>query len=1485
MTFNREMKILCKSILFNLTEPQKRICYSQLVYPESPMYVIGGMIYVDGQTDIDLLVKAICAYVNNNDAFSIRLTKSEQEVMQYFTDVKCSDDDIKKVHGWNKAFFQEWCQAQMQIGFELFVRPLYQFTVCQFDDMSCGYFLKIHHMISDGWSMKLLTNGIADCYSRLANEEEIIENTQYRYKDFIAREKDYLQSAAYSKNKKFWLEKFENLPNENYTIKHSLNGKRKTYNLSSLLSEDISNFCFRNHISENAYFVSLYLLLEYRMSAKSDLVVGTPVLGRTGAKERATFGMFVSTMPFRYQITGQDTITEYMKDINNEIKMYYINQRYPYNHLYKDLRLNQKEYNSLYKVCINYYGTKLCNQLNNHNEYNQELYNSQQLYSLQIIIRQWSMNNDIQLDVDYQVDEYEDDQINTFMSRLKRIMEQTFEFDALTLDNIDIMLEDEKEDIVHTYNARESSQDYTTVLERFDDQVKQHPDCTALIFGSNKMTYAQLNDKVNAFAGYLLEQKIADISIVCLYMKHSMETVIAILGAWRVGAAYLPLDVNTPFERVKYILKEVSPALFITNVNQDKLNEIENKFYFTLETLERIQNGECLNRCKKDSLAYIIYTSGSTGNPKGVMITQNSLANYINWAEKTYVKDKAVCPLYSSLAFDLTVTSIFVPLVSGGTIIIYDDNRSQNIFQKIVNDNYCNIIKLTPSHLCLLNEVDICETKIDTLIVGGEQLKTVFAKQISEKFNNHIKIYNEYGPTEATVGCMIYLYDCEKDTGSNVPIGQPIANTQIYLLDKKNRPVPVGVVGEMFIGGKGITKGYFNNTKLTEEKIKVINIDGEKTLYRTGDLAKFINRTTMECLGRMDDQIKIRGHRIELGEIEKHLLTYDKVKSAAILVKTNTSEQSYLVAYYVANEEINEDELRLYLGKFLPQYMIPSVYFYLKEMPLVQNGKVDKRALLQMDEKKKSATTYNYKKFTDGEKKVFENSATILNVGELRPEDNFYHLGGDSIKAIQLSSRLCQQGYKLRVSDILQYPVFKDMIHYVEVNKNKAKNNQELSQVTLSPIYQWFFEQKLDHAQYYTQSCELKLKCRITKSELSLILFEILKCHGSFCINYDTTKKQFFYNNELLKNPIEIKEYDLSSCEDPEKEMRRRKINLNKSMNFCYGILLQSCLFHLGADNMIWYLSAHHLAIDGVSWSIILNDIDLLMSQKSQNKPYSLMMEHTSYHEWVNEVYNKVYVENPMLSQWDKIFKSKFRIPMDQGNHEVVTEYNELEETSTDILLKKANVIYNTKPNELLLAALCMALHESTSLNDFLIEVENNGRNNIDIDVDITRTTGWFTQRYPIRIVTKEPLVKDYVLAVKESVRNTDQYGYMYLMYKDRFNNCVNEREMILFNYLGEMRSNSLFFDIANKKLNQNVDVITNCLEINAIVLAGQLYTEFKYKNTERNQQLIRTIQSNYDKYLHEILQHCIESKQKEILASDYIESGLTQDDFSSLFI
>ncbi len=648
--------------------------------------------------------------------------------------------------------------------------------------------------------------------------------------------------------------------------------------------------------------------------------------------------------------------------------------------------------------------------------------------------------------IDYNPGLFKRESIEVLAQHLQEILRAASESPDQTISQLELLSESRKNELVVEYNN--TARDYPkhkTLSQLFEEQVEQTPAHIALEFQNVSLTYRELDHRANQVANWLRARGIKPGVPVGLYLEHSPETIVALLGVLKAGGFYVPFDTAHPRTRLDFMLADTATPLVLTQERlREKLSATDAEIVSidsNWTTIAHESTTAPISEATPDNLAYVIYTSGSTGEPKGVEVRNRSLVNYIWWAKEQYVRDeKLAFALYSSLAFDLTVTSIYTPLITGNRIVIYREDGGTSAIEEILKDNKAGVLKLTPSHLALVKIRDNSSSRIQRLIVGGEQFETELANAVLQSFAGHVEIINEYGPTEATVGCMIHRFNPDEDTQAFVPVGKPAANAQIYVLDDELNPVAENVLGEMYIAGDGLARGYLKRATLTAEKFVDNPFTPGARMYRTGDLARWLPQGIIEYVGRKDEQVKYHGHRVELNEIKRALNRHPQIRDSVIVIARDKSGNDAMIAYYVSRQELDSAELHAFLTDSIIEETIPNVFVHLRKLPLTLNGKLNLRGLPTLDEVKQRAQHTYVAPRNQIEEQLAEIWKQVFGVERVGIHDNFFELGGHSLIATQVIGRVRQKlQTELLVRSVFEAPTIAELAVAIEKLEQQPK--------------------------------------------------------------------------------------------------------------------------------------------------------------------------------------------------------------------------------------------------------------------------------------------------------------------------------------------------------------------------------------------------------------------------------------------------------------
>ncbi|OLQ57027.1 non-ribosomal peptide synthetase [Bacillus licheniformis] len=1084
-------------------------------------------------------------------------------------------------------------------------------------------------------------------------------------------------------------------------------------------------------------------------------------------------------------------------------------------------------------------------------------------------------------------------QVIRHLNRLFSIM--LFQPD-LTLGQVNMLSEKETNTFLvdYHYTKTEYPRD-KTIYQLFEEQMKRTPDQAAIICGEKQFTYRQLNERANQLARTLRAKGVRADRLTAVISEHSIELVVGILAVLKAGGAYVPIDPDYPKHRIQYIVEDSQADIILTESHLRKQLDMAGTMIFIDDESSYHEDGSDLEPISSTKdMAYVIYTSGSTGKPKGVAIEHQGLTNYIWWARRVYVKgEKTNFPLYSSIAFDLTVTSIFTPLITGNAIVVYGGENKVALLDSIVHDSRVDIIKLTPAHLQLLKEMNIpLECTIRKFIVGGDNLSTRLARNISGQFGGRIEIFNEYGPTETVVGCMIHSFDQQNDRQESVPIGAAADNMNIYVLDKSMKPVPIGVPGEIYISGDGIAREYLNRPELTAERFLRNPFVQEAKMYRTGDLARRLADGNIEYLGRIDHQVKIRGYRIEIGEVEAALFQIPPIQEALVIAQ-ETNGETTLCAYFTALHSLTAGEIREHLSRQLPAYMIPAYFIQLTAMPLTSNGKIDRQAL-PAPTGNLTGNTYTAPR-TELEKILAGVWESVLGAERVGINDHFFELGGDSIKSIQVTSSLYQSGYKLDIKHLFKHPTISGVVPFIEPVTQIAEQGEIKGPTLLTPIQHWFFAQQYPDPHHYNQSVMLYFKEGLDEPKLREVMKKIAEHHDALRMVYVPTDHGYEARNRGIDEGdlFSLEVFSLLEEINPAQTIESISNDIQQSIHLAEGPLMKLGLFQCqDGDHLL--IAIHHLVVDGVSWRILLEDITLAYEQLKNGEAITLPKKTDSYLLWAERL--KRYAESADFEAENQYWFGQLHIPQhklpkDNEQESGIAEDREIiivqwTEAETECLLKKSNRAYTTDINDLLLTGLCTAVHRWTGHEEILVHLEGHGRESIFQDLDISRTVGWFTSQYPVSLqIQADQDISQRIRTVKEQLRQIPQKGIGYGLIKYLSDHPkasdLTVHPEISFNYLGQFDQDFENGGIevspySGGKIASDRHPIAYTLDINGMISDGRLSLAISYSGKQYRRETMETCAAFLKNSLKEVIEHSAAQKHIQLTPSDISLKDIT---------
>ncbi len=972
--------------------------------------------------------------------------------------------------------------------------------------------------------------------------------------------------------------------------------------------KEIRNYCEKKNISIFSFFMSIYSIYLSRTNRLNEFVIGTPILNRSSIKEKQTMGMFINTIPIKITMPEKDIeFTEFVRLFSTKMISFLKHQKYSYTQILEDLRKEKPKTSTLYNVLISYQITKAFQK--EIGDYTTEwVFNGYTSNDIDIHITDFNDTGKLSINYDFLIDRYEEKDIDNINSRIVHIIEQILQKEKIYINKVDIITKNERQKLLYTIN--DTNEEYPkdkTIIELFEKQVEKTPNEIAITFKDKNLTYKQLNEKANSLAYYLRnKENIGRDNLVGIMVNRSLEMIVAIIAVLKAGGAYIPIDPTYPKERIDYMLSSSSSKILLTQKELEGYVEFNQKLFIDLEN-EEIYNLPCQNLkiiSKPEDLAYVIFTSGSTGKPKGVMLKQQNIVNFIFGMMKEFKFNQGdTIVSVTTISFDIFVLESLMPLLNGLKIVIASEEEQVNsdLFNKLCINNNVEIIQTTPSRIqAFISDKQNIEfiKKAKYILIGGEPFPKSLLTELKTITNS--KIYNMYGPTETAVWSTLK----ELTNTDFITIGKPIINTQIYNLDPHLNLQPIGTPGELYIAGDGLSRGYLNNIDLTDKSFIKNPFIPNSLMYKTGDLGICTEDGEIICLGRSDNQVKIRGLRIELEEIEDKIKELSFINTCAVAKKSDENEHEHICAYFTASSKINTKEIYDYLVKYLPKYMIPQYFIQLEEIPHTPNGKIDRKSLPQpnyRDENKEIILPRN-----EIDLKLVKILQELIKVEKISIDDNFFDIGGDSLSAINLCSQVQSEfNMQLLVKDIIEHPQIQDLSDLIKSNKNTLES-QVIRIIPKSEYYPVSSAQKRIYYVSKTTNDELPLYNIsggvILEGDIDTEKLE--KCFKTI-INRHESLRTFFVmkNEEVVQKILEEVEYKLDIVENANYDNIETIFkDFVKPFDLSKAPLFRTRFIKFTNKKSLLLIDIHHIISDGTSLSILSEELCKLYDKQQLPK-------------------------------------------------------------------------------------------------------------------------------------------------------------------------------------------------------------------------------------------------------------------------------------------
>lgn len=1017
---------------YPLSSAQYRMYILNRYNEESIAYNMPFALRIDGNLDIDKLEKVFNKIVKRHESLRTSFKIIDGKPVQIVNDdiefkIKYTDNRLK-----HDTLINNFVKP-----FDLGRAPLFRIEIAKIDESSHLLMMDMHHIISDGVSLGILVSE----FTKLYNDEKL-ETVELQYKDFAVWQKRLLESEALSKQEEYWSNVYkDDIPKldlqTDYQRPDILNNAGDSYifRVEKEVKEKLLKLAGEYNATLYMVLLSAYNVLLQKYTHQNDIIVGSPISGRQNVKVQNIIGMFVNTLTLRNQPNVNKTFEEFLVQVKQNALDGFKNQDYQFEDLVEKLNIDREmNKNMLFDTMFT---------LQNMDINNIELEGLEvEVIDFKNKIAKFDISLDaiedegIYFNMQYRTQLFKEETIKQMSEHFVKILNIIADEPHIKIKDIDILDISEKVRILN-FNKKAIFDENLTLHQIFERQVSIYPNNTAVVYENDSMTYKELNDKANQLARYLIDFGAQTGSIVGIMLERSINMIISVLAVLKAGGTYLPIDTNYPQDRIKYMINDAEISVLLTDNKSNSKIDIKQRIINLDEYKYTGYKANLNTNVSASAPSYIIYTSGTTGNPKGIVTEHRNVINYVRvFNEKFELNVDDATLQQASFTFDGFVEEVYSMLFIGGKIVLPPNKYVKDVkkLRELIIKNNVSILSCSPLILSQFNNLAPMEC-VHTFLSSSDVLKRDYFSNIIK----YSKVYNMYGPTEATV-CTT-CYECGETEKTNIPIGKPLANYEVYILDDDLNLMPVGVAGEIYISGKGIARGYFNNINLTNSKFIDNPFSKGSRMYKTGDIGRWLSDGTIEFIGRSDFQLKIRGYRVELSDIECQLLGYESINEAVVISRDDEEGNKYLCAYMTCSKELTVKEIRNYLDKKLPEYMIPSYFVSLDKMPITLNGKIDRKALPQEFESIPIGASYEEPRNVVEETIVKLWKKVLKTDRKISINDSFFDLGGNSMKLVELAS-LINKEFQIEISlaQILKNIKVKELSEYL-VTKFKEDSN------------------------------------------------------------------------------------------------------------------------------------------------------------------------------------------------------------------------------------------------------------------------------------------------------------------------------------------------------------------------------------------------------------------------------------------------------------
>ncbi|PMX22043.1 MULTISPECIES: non-ribosomal peptide synthetase [unclassified Pseudomonas] len=1507
-----------------LSYSQQRMWFLWQMEPDSPAYNVGGMARLRGVLDVGRFEAALQALIMRHE--TLRTTFPSVDGVAYQkvapqSGVRMGWQDISALcETERQQRLQQLADHEAHTPFNLETGPLLRACLVKAGEQEHYLVLTLHHIVTEGWAMDIFARELSALYEAFIDERySPLAPLPVQYLDYSVWQRQWLEAGERQRQLDYWTAQLGHehplleLPGDRPRPPvQSHRGELYRFELSDDLAARVRAFNAERGLTLFMTMTATLAVLLYRYSGQTDLRIGAPVANRIRPESEGLIGAFLNTQVLRCQLNGQMTVGELFEQVRHTVIEGQSHQDLPFDHLVEALQPPRSAaYNPLFQVMCNVQRWEFQQSRQLAGMTVEYLANDARATKFDLNLEVTDLDHRLGCCLTYSTDLFDEPRIARMAEHWRNLLQALIASPEQRLSELPLLSATEQRALQDSLGVEAGEHRLDQCIHTlFSQQVKARGDAPALTFAGVTLSYRELDARANRLAWMLRERGVGPQVRVGLALPRSLEMIIGLLAILKAGGAYVPLDPEYPLDRLHYMIEDSGIGLLLSDAAMfEALGELPATVACwcledDLPVLENYPADELPFISLAQHQAYLIYTSGSTGKPKGVVVSHGEIAMHCQAVIERFGMRPDDCELhFYSINFDAATERLLVPLLCGARVVL----RAQGQWDAeeicaLIRTHRINILGFTPSYGSQLAQW--LATQQQTLpvrmcITGGEALTGEHLQRIRAAFQPQV-FFNAYGPTETVVMPLASLAPEQLEEGAgSVPIGSIIGDRVAYILDADLALVPQGATGELYVGGAGLAQGYHQRPGMTAERFVADPFarDGGR-LYRTGDLVRQRADGLVEYLGRIDHQVKIRGFRIELGEIETRLLEYHAVREAVVLALDSPSGKQ-LVAYLVSDAEHGalRDALKAHLKAQLPDYMVPAHLIVLDSMPLTANGKLDRRALPQPDPEA------NRQQYVAPRNPLESTLAAIwcavLNVPQVGLDDNFFELGGDSILSIQVVSRARQAGIHFSPRDLFQHQTVQTLAAVATlVEQVTAEQGVLTGSSGLTPIQQWFFDTPIPERQHWNQALVLKPLQLLEPHRLEQALLAVLEHHDALRLSFSQRDAQ--WHAEHLAVPqggvlMQAHVHDMAQCTALFTETQR-------SLDLAHGPLLRALLVDGPQGQQRLLIAIHHLVVDGVSWRVLLEDLQNVYRQLSEGQSVSLPAKTSALRDWAARL--QAYAHSESLREELTVWQAQLAgpavaLPVTRPlgalrNRDADTVSVRLDAEHTRQLLQQAPSAYRTQVNDLLLTALARVVCRWSGHDSALIQLEGHGRETLFDDIDLTRSVGWFTSAYPLRLT---PLAEQgaSIKAIKEQLRGIPHKGLGYGVLRYLADDLCKQTLAglpsagITFNYLGQFDqsfgADALFHPLDESAgLAHDPDApLPNELSIDSQVYGGELVLRWTFSRERFDRQTLQALADAYLAELRSLIAHCLRDDVGGFTPSDFPLAHLSQAQLDSL--